>query len=325
MQQTCKICSSSMSEPVPELFALPSVASDCRPWSKGRSVSICGGCGVMKRVTNADFNPDVYKEYTSYPEPAGRTKKVLEFVDDKIEYRVSSVLDIGCGKGDGIAVLQQQYPFAKVNGYEPTIHKERPVGKYDLITLFHVFEHVEDLHEMLDYIKSSLTENGYVLIQVPYAAMWPFDLVIADHEWHFTKCSLGKLFDDNGFYIKHLGNDAIKKELTLLACIKWPIPIIGVLKGNAKSSIDWLLSFKSKLDTINEPVAVYGTSVSAMWATSILGNKVVAYLDDDISRQHEFNDRRVWMPDMCDLPIVAPFPDWQLAEIKAKHPNLRFL
>lgn len=182
-----------MSEPVPELFALPSVASDCRPWSNGRSVQICSGCGVMKRVTNGDFNPDVYKEYTSYPEPTGRTAKVLEFVKDKMPVP-KRVLDIGAGNGHGMRVINEFYPDAMVFGYEPTINKERPVDKFDLITLFHVFEHVEDLHEMLAYIKSSLTDNGHVLIQVPYAMLWPFDLIIADHEWHFNKKSLAHLF-----------------------------------------------------------------------------------------------------------------------------------
>ncbi len=323
----CPICSSPMSEPVQELFALPSVASDCRPWSAGRSVQICPGCGVMKRVTNGQFDHDVYKEYTSYPEPTGRTKKVLEFVKDKMS-APESILDIGCGKGDGLVELANQYPLAKVKGYEPTVHSERPTGKYDFITLFHVFEHVEDLHEMLSYIKSSLTENGYVLIQVPYAAMWPFDLIITDHEWHFGINVLIDLLIANGFDVKYGGNGCIRKEITLVAalgvgnrdktyCEYWGLPDID--------PINWLLSFKSKLDSINKPVAVYGTSVSAMWAASILGKKVVCYLDDDPKRIGEFNGKPVEHSYLCSLPIVAPFPDWQLLEIKTKNPNLRFL
>ena len=315
-----------MSEPVQELFALPSVASDCRPWSAGRSVQICSGCGVMKRVTNGDFNPDVYKEYTSYPEPTGRTEKVLEFIKDKMP-EPKSVLDVGCGDCSGVRTMQKIFPKAKIYGYEPTIHPKRPSSKYDLITLFHVFEHVKDLHEMLGYIKSSLTENGHVLIQVPYAAMWPFDLVIADHEWHFNRSSILSLFNRCGFTIIYSGNDIIKKEITLLASSSnlkndgwWESETIY------HASISWLLNFKSKLDTINEPVAVYGTSVSAMWTGNILGDKVVCYVDDDSNRQQiPFNGKRVGTPFMCDLPIVAPFPDWQLEEIKKKHPSLRFL
>ena len=39
----------------------------------------------------------------------------------------------------------------------------------------------------------------------------------------------------------------------------------------------------------------------------------------------EFNGKSVFPPIAARLPVVAPFPDWQLPEIKAAHPELRFL
>lgn len=320
----CPICLSEMSEPIAELFALPSVASDCRPWSKGRSVQVCSGCGVMKRVTNDEFDHDVYKNYTSYPEPTGRTKSILEFVAGKIS-TPESILDIGCGKGDGLQILQEFFPLTKVSGYEPTIHRERPSGKYDLITLFHVFEHVENLHEMIDYIRSSLTKNGHVLIQVPYAAMWPFDLVIADHVWHFSRESLMRLFGNAGFQVVHLGNDIIKKEITLLAYFANEVIIPPLLPRTFDSAVDWILNFKKILDENDASVAVYGTSVSAMWTAIVLGDKVDCYVDDDKNRLGTFNGKNVHSPYSVTIPIVAPFANWQLAEIKKKHPDIVFL
>ena len=115
--------------------------------------------------------------------------------------RPKTILDIGCGKGDGLLTMAGLFQGSNITGYEPTTDDKRPTGKFDLITLFHVFEHVEDLHEMLAYIKSSLTENGHVLIQVPYATMWPFELIIADHEWHFTVQSLDIILDSNDFKV----------------------------------------------------------------------------------------------------------------------------
>jgi len=278
----------------------------------------------MKRVTNADFNHDVYKEYTSYPEPTGRTAKVLEFVKERMP-APKRVLDIGAGNGHGMRVINGTYPNAIVFGYEPTIDKERPTAKFDLITLFHVFEHVEDLHEMLAYIKASLTDNGHVLIQVPYAAMWPFDLIIADHEWHFNKEALMNVLDKAGFLIDYIGNDVIKKEITVLAYSAFSRARIWKCEDN-NNPIDWLLSFKKKLDSINESVAIYGTSVSAMWTGNILGDKVKWYLDDDESRWGEFNGKIVLNNKAANnYSVVAPFPDWQLAGIKVKNPTLRFL
>ena len=332
MTQTCKICSSAMSEPVSELLAMPSVTSDCRLSDMSRSVRICSGCGVMERVVNGWYT-DPYKGYNAYPEPTGRTKKILEFVKDKMP-EPKSVLDLGCGQGHGMKVMKEFFPDAFVDGYEPTVQFNRPIAKYDLITLFHVLEHVEDLHEMLAYIKSSLTENGHVLIQVPYAAMWPFDLMIADHVWHFNKESLVKLLGQNGFQVKYADNNVLAKEITLLAYLSDSIISLPLVADVPFNAIAWLLSFKSKLDTIDEPVMVYGSSVSAAWAGSILGDKVAMYLEDDVLRVgQKFNGKPIVSPAWVDpgqstnklLPVLAPFPEWQLEEIKAKNPHLTFL
>lgn len=321
----CEICSSEMSNPNNALFSLPSITSDCRSWNPGRSVQICSGCGVMHRVTNpfADFK-SIYANYKSYPEPEGRTKKILEFITTK-DLKPQLVLDIGSGAGAGLEILSEHFPAASIAGYEPNNGKllVRPVGKFDLITLFHVLEHVKDLNEMLVYIKSSLAPNGHVLIQVPYTIMWPFDLAIADHMWHFNKSSLAVLLLKNGFKAIYLGNDIIKKELTVLAAI-------GEMKSDVfieekpQFAINWLLNYKSFLDSINERVAVYGTGPAAAWAGNILGDKVVYYLDDDIKRIGTFNGKRVYRP-YKEFPIVAPFPNWQLEEIKNRKPELKFL
>lgn len=318
-----------MSNFVPELFGLPNVISDCRPSDMSRSVRICSGCGVMKRVINGGYT-DPYKEYTSYPEPTGRTKKILEFVNDRMPIP-RLVLDIGCGEGKQLAGILEYSGASIIDGYEPNstnpkVLKTRPSDKYDLITLFQVLEHVEDLHEMLAYIKSSLTENGHLLIQVPYTCMWPFDLVVADHEWHFTKKSLKALLMKNGFFPIIITNEVIRKEITVLATPSDKLSPLLIhnpeFEKECREAIDWILRWKAHLDSINEPVAIYGTSVSAIWTAMILGDKVQCYVDDDENRLGEFNGKRVHSPYSVTIPIVAPFADWQLAEIKKKHPDL---
>lgn len=312
-----------MLEPVEELFSLPTITSDCRPWTDGRSVKVCSGCGVMKRVTRRNFD-SIYDDYKNYPESEGKTKKILDFIVDKIPVP-ESVLDIGCGDGTGIAVMQNQYPLAKVMGYEPKICTERPTAKFDLVTLFQVLEHVEDIHEILSYIKSILTNDGHVLIQVPYTAMWPFDLIIADHVWHFTMDSLIRLFDKMGFAIIYVGSGVFLKELTLVAKLGKSLNPTSI-EESPQVSIDWLLRFKSFLDDINEKVAIYGTSPAAAWIGNILGSKVAYYLDDDRVRYSKpFNGRHVYPPIFCQYAVVPSFADCDLSAIKAKNPELKFL
>jgi SAM-dependent methyltransferase len=349
----CEICGSSISEPMTEFFAVPLVTSDCRPWSIGKSVTVCSGCGVMHRVTSDDFSANVYSKYISYPEPSGRTEKVLKFIDTKMP-QPKSILDIGSGAGHGLKVLGEHYSQAAVFGYEPhsntlqtfreniTVLAERPhERKFDLITLFHVLEHVEDVNELLRYVKMALNPCGYLLIEVPYTFMWPFDLIIADHVWHFNLLSLFTLMKNAGFLVVHYGNNVINKELTILAMpsIKddsWGVgkPTLEPTAGKMTSSAKEILAYKAFLDNINEPVIIYGTGPSAAWVAGILGDKVQYFIDDDICRQGvKFNGKSVFSPAWVDpgasiknlLPIVAPFPSWQMDEIKSKNPKLRFL
>lgn len=329
----CEICSSPMEKGDERLFALPTVTSDCRPWSAGRGVEICTGCGVMKRVTHRlaqKYFDSIYEDYKNYPEPTGRTAKILEFVKNKIP-DPKSVLDIGSGDGSGVITLGNFFPKAEIYGYEPRIVDSRWVDrKFDLITLFHVLEHVEDIHEMLEYVKSSLTKNGHILIQVPYAIMWPFDLVLADHIWHFNVIALRILFEKFGFDIINNDNNVIKKEITLLAISNEknhrPEYFIRdkIVESIKEETINWLMNYKIFLDNINDSVAVYGTGPAAAWAGNILDDKVVFYIDDDESRWGHFNGRNVFSTSTI-LPIVAPFPDWQWIQIKMKNPGLRFL
>ena len=331
----CPICNSVMSQPIKGLFALPSVTSDCRPWRSGRSVCVCTGCGVMRRVVkDGALFERVYDDYKSYPEPEGRTRKILEFAEERMPIP-ESILDIGSGEGAALDILWARNPDALVHGFDPysnndIVLKERPMLKYDLVTMFHVLEHIDDVHEMLSYVKSILTETGHLLIQIPLTEMWPFDLVIADHFWHFNIGSIVKLLEKNCFGINYIGSDVIKKELTILA--SGNDIAIKVLSDNNLNSIKWILSYKKFLDTykkfldtVDDGVSVLGTGPAAAWVGSILGNKVYTYLDDDAARIGMFNGKSVQPPEECSIPVVAPFPDWQLPEIKAKHPKLRFL
>lgn len=324
----CPICNSMMSEPIKELFALPSVTSDCRPWGNGRSVCVCNGCGVMRRAIKYDTLFDhVYDNYKSYPEPDGRTRKIIEYTENKMS-SPRFVLDIGTGEGDALYVLAKKYPKAIIQGFDPhssnsVVLKERPNRKYDLVTMFHVLEHIDDIHEMLSYVKSILTQNGHLLIQIPLAEMWPFDLVISDHFWHFNVPSIVKFLRKNGLGINYIGSDVIKKELTVLA--SWNGASIVISPEKSRDSINWIINYKKFLDMVDEGVSVYGTGPAAAWAGGILGDKVYTYLDDDFARIGTFNGKSVQPPEECSIPVVAPFPDWQLPFIKVKHSQLRFL
>lgn len=127
-----------------------------------------------------------------------------------------TLLDIGAGTGDFLATcLHNNW---KVFGVEPNLEarniaKEKNVflqeridffteNKFDVITLWHVLEHVENLEEYIHKLKSLLKENGTLVIAVPnfksydatyYKEFWAaFD--VPRHLWHFSQNSIHKLF-----------------------------------------------------------------------------------------------------------------------------------
>ena len=74
--------------------------------------------------------------------------------------------------------------------------------EYDVITMWHVLEHVENLQEYIQQLKDLLKENGTLLIAVPnyksydanyYKEFWAaYD--VPRHLWHFSQASISKLF-----------------------------------------------------------------------------------------------------------------------------------
>ena len=136
------------------------------------------------------------------------------------------LLDIGCGTGDFLTVAQQNNWTVK--GVEPsekarTIALEKKViikedlnkiidEKFDVITLWHVLEHVENLEEYIKKIKELLSDNGTLIVAVPnfksydaqyYKNYWAaYD--VPRHLWHFSKTSITKIFYSYDFSVEKI-------------------------------------------------------------------------------------------------------------------------
>ena len=127
-----------------------------------------------------------------------------------------SVLDYGTATGEFLAFLKQK--TIKVSGVEPnknareiankqtngkvSVSIDKVSGKYDVITLWHVLEHVKEVDELIDKLKQRLSQNGILVIAVPnfksydaqhYGASWAaYD--VPRHLWHFSPVAIQKLF-----------------------------------------------------------------------------------------------------------------------------------
>lgn len=135
-----------------------------------------------------------------------------------------AILDIGAGTGDFLAV-------AKQNGWTTTGIEPSPKAKsiaiskgisfventtelanhsFDVITMWHVLEHVPDIDFQIKELKRLLKPTGTLIVAVPnfksfdakhYGKFWAaYDVPI--HFWHFSKKAIELLFAKENMKLK---------------------------------------------------------------------------------------------------------------------------
>ncbi len=191
--------------------------------------------------------PDPEQLHEAYPDPywwitldqrQGLTARLESFYRESVlRHHVSvarryldgpapKVLDIGCGsgtflhvlakatgvEGEGLEVSPSAAQAARQR-YGLTVHEGEildtslEAGTYDLITMFHVLEHLPAPHQALTTIHRALAPGGCLLVQVPNLASWQFHwfgrrwtgIDIPRHLIDFTPASLKRILIDTGF------------------------------------------------------------------------------------------------------------------------------
>lgn len=129
-----------------------------------------------------------------------------------------NLLDIGAGTGDFLSVAKNN--GWNIFGIEPS-DKAKAIAinkgvtfvdqisniadnSIDVVTMWHVLEHVPDLEHQISELKRIIKPNGSIIIAVPnfnsydanhYKEYWAaFDVPI--HLWHFSKTAIQKLFNE---------------------------------------------------------------------------------------------------------------------------------
>lgn len=186
---------------------------------------------------------DLYKyyqsqEYISHHQDSGGLK---EFIYKKVQqlnlnfkrnllakelHRHAKVLDYGCGAGEFLKYIESDFitfgfepndnarTFAKrklssttiINGLE-----EVENASLDAITLWHVFEHIPNQSEFLEFIAQKLKPNGLLIIAVPnhtsydakkYREFWAaYD--VPRHVYHFSKSGMESVMSNINWNLKY--------------------------------------------------------------------------------------------------------------------------
>lgn len=135
-----------------------------------------------------------------------------------------SIIDIGCATGEfldffkkkgwdvtGVEPDEDARNFA-TNNYKLNVFDEKNIQdlgekNYDVITMWHVLEHVSDINERVFQLNRILKDDGIAVIAVPnpqskdasvYKTFWAgYDL--PRHLYHFSEKTITALFEKKGF------------------------------------------------------------------------------------------------------------------------------
>ncbi len=129
---------------------------------------------------------------------------------------VGTLLDIGAGTGDFLKIAKEK--GWKISGMEPnknavllaskkgidlkTSLNDFEGAQFDVVTLWHVLEHIPNLENTIVALSNLVKPNGVLLIAVPnfksfdatyYGEFWAaFD--VPRHLWHFSKKAIKQFF-----------------------------------------------------------------------------------------------------------------------------------
>jgi len=135
---------------------------------------------------------------------------------NQLQTEKGSLLDIGAGTGDFLNAARKD--GWEITGIEPNskasdLAKQKNIDlnndetgldnqSFDVITLWHVLEHIPDLQLQISNFKKLLKPNGHLIVAVPnfrsydakyYKEFWAaYD--VPRHLWHFSKPAISRLF-----------------------------------------------------------------------------------------------------------------------------------
>jgi 2-polyprenyl-3-methyl-5-hydroxy-6-metoxy-1,4-benzoquinol methylase len=153
-------------------------------------------------------------------------RKLVETVTAK---KTGNILDVGCGTGAFLHTMKEAGWNA--TGLEPDktarekafelygLHLDDSEKfyqlapqSYDAITMWHVLEHVHDLHAYIDQLKNLLKSGGKLLIAVPNYASHDADVYkefwaaydVPRHLYHFSPASMKTLLKKHGMKVDQM-------------------------------------------------------------------------------------------------------------------------
>jgi 2-polyprenyl-3-methyl-5-hydroxy-6-metoxy-1,4-benzoquinol methylase len=149
----------------------------------------CINCGLVYLSSFEHINKEFYEELNMHKNIDFKKWQNETFDDDKRRFSFlkniltnKSVLDFGSGAGGFLNLAKEVTTYCCAVELEKAVYEHYEVNvipyvsnledvknKYDVITAFHVIEHLLDPKEILVKMSNLLNKNGKIIIEVPNA------------------------------------------------------------------------------------------------------------------------------------------------------------
>lgn len=205
--QRCTACKFLITNPAPEIQDLPAYyQSDQYISHTSRASSILDRIYLLVRSYTRKWK-------------LGIVTKTLTSTTQK------SILDYGCGTGEFLQTCKSA--GWRIRGVEPSLSARSKAENnckqqiatsigdiqdtdFQIITLWHVLEHVPELNTIINTLHKKLNANGQLIIAVPNPSSWDsthykeywaaYDL--PRHLWHFTPRNMELLLSEHNFSLQ---------------------------------------------------------------------------------------------------------------------------
>ncbi len=342
-KQFCSLCGNSgtLSE-ILKLNNFPKAAQffpDKGQFGEDQSVNLelmeCSSCGLVQLANDP---VTYYKDVITAASLTGESRKTLktefEQILDQFKLRSTKVLEIGAGKGDFVGLLKEL--DVQASGLEHNSHNVKYASEkgleikpgylldmvfdeanYDFVIVNNFLEHQPDIKGFLKKINGLLANEGLIYISVPNlqrildkACFYEF---VVDHLVYFSKNTLRKALEINGFEIKKLYLKNNDNDIVAIAQKTSPMDLSNKIK-EMRSVVGSITGLVEDIVKNGKRVSVWGAGHRALALMAIAKiNQIDFVIDSAPFKQGKYTPilhKKIISPDdffsleVCDYLIV---------------------
>ena len=198
-------------------------------------------------------------------------RRKASLVDSLVDGSKTSLLDYGAGTGyfaramqrldwdvTAIEKSEQARQYSKEQfGFEMQsvdALKDCEDGCFDVVTMWHVMEHIQNINEFWDELYRILDDNGIAVIALPNSASYDAQAYrehwaaydVPRHLWHFTPSTVMKFGRKHGFILERQYTMPFDGFYISMLSERYKGSKLSVIKGAWKGLLGWVASWSKK-------------------------------------------------------------------------------